>query len=230
MKQVSNLKQPPLWLPSNTIIHRIFPPSSSSLWPSDWMHSSDATWEADASSSIIYLFILFFNRLMKGTLCSSFPLIFHQLQVPRFRSGTIFLAGRFRVAVEINHRLLSIIDWTPLMLRQFWLRRPAELMSQVHQMCSCATQTTLCRGRKKKKKSRGGFMVEKKSKFRNGVWRKCRPATVPNHMYLLCIVTCIRRELRPPPVASTRYYFGVQRMFVIVENPPPETISISRSC
>lgn len=153
MKQVSNLKQPPLWLPSNTIIHRIFPPSSSSLWPSDWMHSSDATWEADASSSIIYLFILFFNRLMTGTLCSSFPLIFHQLQVPRFRSGTIFLAGRFRVAVEINHRLLSIIDWTPLMLRQFWLRRPAELMSQVHQMCSCATQTTLCRGRKKKKRA-----------------------------------------------------------------------------
>lgn len=48
------------------------------------------------------------------------------------------------------------------MPRQFWLRRPAELMSQVHQMQSRATQTTLCHTsrKKKRKKKGGGFTVK----------------------------------------------------------------------
>lgn len=52
-----------------------------------------------------------------------------------------------------------------------------------------------------------------------GAQGKWSLATVPNHMYLLCIVTYIQRESRPPPVASPRCYFGVERMLVIVEKP-----------
>lgn len=55
-------------------------------------------------------------------------------------------------AVEMNHRLLSMNDWAPVMLCQQRLSRPAGLMSQVYQMCSCATQKTLCDTEKTKNK------------------------------------------------------------------------------
>lgn len=122
----------------------------------------------------------------------------------------------------MNHPLLSMNDWAAVMLCQQRLSRPAGLMSQVYQMCSCATQKTLCDTEKRKKKNKKEpvswsvswpELVEKPPKVQFGTERGGSGASQLFPITCACyVLSHVPGEgwggcTPGPPVASPRYYF-----------------------